>query len=1526
MSKAGIQSNRGDGYQTLVAFDWALTVLSDPGYQWLEVDSVNWPVDDVVVGKADGRIICCQCKKNQTQHRSWSLADLEDELRKAISLFKNTPQSEAWFYSRTAFGELAALREFSRNYSDESSFKANLTNAHRKTDSRLSGLLLEENSELSTYQFLKRISFENSPELERMAELLGERLRQLASNGSAAFDAIWYRLDNLGMRVGSSGVSSEVQHRLSREELKDVLNRSGSVLTPPMAQEEIRAAFESTSSVGRAWKTDVGTEHLSNSAVDELVQAIQAKYRSVLLTGMPGSGKTCVMLDVQEHLERMAQDTHELAPLFIQSREFADLVAERDRKAQGLSGDLVSQVARLAETTHVVVMIDSLDVLSIAREHTVLTYFLSLIDRLLIIPKVTVVAACRDFDRHYDLRIAQRTWEVEIACQPLDWERQVEPLLSKLDIDASVIDQVTRDLIRNPRELALFVDLALQMGSFNVVTSQALSEQYLATFVGQGDLLGDVALHAIEEMASEMLKLRTLTLPQQRFGASQEVKRGLLSNHILHETREGQLTFGHQTLLDVLVISRAVRLGMSLNEFIQGLPPVPFVRPSIRSFVMQLASKDRVVFRRQLRAVLSGSAAFHIRRLVAETFAEYVPQDDDWLLILDLRRQHKEVFQVIYNQADGVEWHYFWLKHLVPFLKNVNDVEGLTTHAHRISQWKNEDAVGVIAFWSDMLAIDGIDHERLAESIAQYIARFDAENIVLCGPLLTQLLGLPRQEHSLLGSALARLVEFDSLDDAALWSYIAGEVSEADVVAFHLNNKLRCQTHEFGSKNQDFLSDRMRASTALLDLAVTSVEQWSKARAQRYGTAIESLLTGFLNETSYGDVHSQLDLRHIDNERVLFDALESAIVHHARTQSCWWADNRERLAFSSEGALRYFAILGCTEATKENLDLIAMMLSDREWFESLLSYEIGSLLKTAYPHLDGDSQERIQATLLSLHEVGAADPQERDWRLIEQSQLVLAIPCHLRTQEAQAVIDECETLSWPLERAPRIGARGGMVRAPFSFKKFLDVSDAGALRLLTHYDGYESRFDEFLVGGQREVGRQLREAASRHPSRFVGFLSKNWLSIPDCFRDDIMEGVGEYLRYEYGDLRPNGDWLPIESPDATVIARNILDELEGHPEYWHHNRAASKAIEGCAFVVADGKDSDRLACMALEFSTLKEESSVSGDSVDLITTGINMSRGNIANALMVLANQHEEKGISWPDSLLYALRRFSDDKNPAVRSVLLRRMPYLQSLHAEIGWELFGVIMQKNVSGLWEVAEPCLYHAYHKAFDRVQLWLDKVYDEGKGKDLETWGRISALAAFSGKVDFSSLLIELKAMESVDAWSGAASVWSHSDNLLRHRDQCLSGLDSGLNLENKFAVVVARKFRSLLQKSESLAIVPIDLIKRCFALLEKKSESGRSDIFGIDKWLSSASLIDPAYALEAAELYFEFVRRTKAHLYDHENCLTQLLTRFFAHAEELEESDGGEMLHRVVVVQDLLLALGVNSVDDWLKEAERSLSQ
>ncbi|WIT11952.1 AAA family ATPase [Paucibacter sediminis] len=470
MSKAGIQSNRGDGYQTLVAFGWALYVLSDPDYQWIEVDSVKWSVDDVVIGRADGRKICCQCKKNQADHKAWSIADLADELAKAIALLANDCTVEVRFYSRSAFGDLSALKELSVNYADEATYQLNLGTKHRRSDAALKRLIEQTRVSLSTYEFLCRTTFEVSPELDQMSALLHERLRILASKPTAAFDALWRRLDQLGMRTSNQGLSTAVRHRLDSADLKGLLTQAGAMLTPPMNAVEVRASFKGTSAIGRAWRRDVGNERISSPVVEDLLAAIEAKASSILLSGLPGSGKTCVMLAVQEELERRAQASSDLLPLFIQAREFADMATAQDRQTQGLSELWVESVARMAEDSHVVVIIDSLDVLSIAREHVVLTYFLAQIDRLLLISNVTVVTACRDFDRHYDRRIAQRTWAKEFACQPLNWEADIVPLLARLGIDTTTIDSTTRALIRNPRELALFAELAQRRGSFNVVT------------------------------------------------------------------------------------------------------------------------------------------------------------------------------------------------------------------------------------------------------------------------------------------------------------------------------------------------------------------------------------------------------------------------------------------------------------------------------------------------------------------------------------------------------------------------------------------------------------------------------------------------------------------------------------------------------------------------------------------------------------------------------------------------------------------------------------------------------------------------------------------------------------------------------------------------------------------------------------------------------------------------------------------------------------------------------------------------
>jgi hypothetical protein len=1349
---------------------------------------------------------------------------------------------------------------------------------------------------------------------------LFERLRALVSNPEAAYNALWTELDHLGMRLDTDSSNAATRHRLTKDDLEAILAKAGSMKTPSMETSQIRKSMQQTSAIGRSWRRAIGNQFIPSAVVDEVIAAVHGKQRSILVTGPAGSGKTCVMLAVQDALEKLARSSSDIVPLFIQSREFADMQTADEHDAQGLSKHWVEAIARLADQAQVVVVIDSLDVLSIARSHNVLKYFLAQTDRLLLIPNVTIVTACREFDRRYDRSIAQRDWDKEITCQPLSWELEIAPLLAKLNIDTATIEVATRTLIRNPRELALFVELAQRGGSVNAVTGQALAQQYLAA-ITQDASLGDAAMKAIESFATDMLSRRTLSVPKQRFAESAQMRQALLSHNILLETQHGNLAFGHQTLLDVLVVSSALRRGLSLHQFIQELTPVPFVRPSIRSFVAQLAAGDRSEFRKQVRTVLTGGLVFHIRRLVAEMVAAGIPDDQDWPLMRDLLDKHPDVFQVIYWSAVQLPWHHFWLKNLVPLLLERRDGEGITRHARVISSWQNDDAPGVIAFWRDSLKLDWADKNQIAGHLRFSLQRVDTVHCSLLAPLVMNLLELPRQKHSYFGHVLARCVTAGHISDAVLWRCIIGEVSDADVRQHRVANNLHCDSHEFDN-NRGFLHHRMQQSTALLDLAVDTLERWSGVATSSWNAAAGHR-TVFLPDTSYATAHSQTDDRYSDSLQQLLGTVEVAIVHHATAHSDWWQSNRARLGCSAEGALRYFAILGCVKAPTSNLDVISQMLRDKALLESDLSHEVGTLLKATFLHLEPLLQEQILAVILTCHCDNIANVEDREWIVQRQAQLILAIPVHLRTAAAQAVLDQCEKDAGPLDRKPRIDVWGGMVRSPFSFEVFLSATDDEVIRLLAHYDGHSRRdAGDFLTGGEEEVAGELRSSASRHPMRFLQLLDARFEELNARFRDSILNGAADYLAYRHGNLRPSGEWTPLEVPDATILAIRILEALESQAAYWHHRPAAASALKSCAHVVADTSTAARLISLATSFSTLPELPHANSDKHALLCSGMNMSRGRVAEALMIVAVQLETAGVNWPKALAPALLLFSADKDAAVRAMILNRLAYFQSIRLTLGWQLFDLAMENPAPGLWALAEPCLYHAYHRHFDIVGPRLHQLLQAGSAEDLETWGRISALASLAKRLELHALLTELTTLRSVDAWLGAASVWTHVDNAVQHREQCMQGLNAGLQAGDANGIAVASKCMHMFNETRPSFLPPISLLQSCADLLATAPEPNRGVGFNFHPWLNAAAQRDPEYALQATEMYLHYVRQTNTSVYDHERHLPQLMTCLFAHAEEIEEADSGAMLKRVVAAQDALLTLSVNGVNEWLSAAER----
>jgi len=133
------------------------------------------------------------------------------------------------------------------------------------------------------------------------------------------------------------------------------------------------------------------------------------------------------------------------------------------------------------------------------------------------------------------------------------------------------------------------------------------------------------------------------------------------------------------------------------------------------------------------------------------------------------------------------------------------------------------------------LSLDWFDNKEIAGRLGLHLSKIDTGNLALVAPLLERLLSMPRRNYDFLEDTIARCVTAEVIEDIWLWRYVAGDINDDDVIKYQFNKKLRCQSHEFGSTSENnFFYERMKQSTALLDLAVESIEQWSRTKSSRY--------------------------------------------------------------------------------------------------------------------------------------------------------------------------------------------------------------------------------------------------------------------------------------------------------------------------------------------------------------------------------------------------------------------------------------------------------------------------------------------------------------------------------------------------------------------------------------------------------------------------------------------------------------------------------------------------------------------
>lgn len=1297
----------------------------------------------------------------------------------------------------------------------------------------------------------------------------------------------------------------DTKYKITRSDILAELAKHELNPTPKRSEAEILANFNSASSIGRYWLREIDGKKISRSELPQIIELIEQGSRTILLIDRPGSGKTCMLLDLADYIEQKKASVWGL--LFIKGDKFTNISSEQKLTAHGLPEDIVGQCARLADYRKVVVIIDSLDVLSLSRQHGSLKVFLGIIDRLEKLEKVTVIVACRNFDLEYDPLLRGRSWQHKINLQPLDFDTQVQSFLIDWQVDVSKMTLVLRSLLQIPQNLRIYERLAKLGVSSQPASAYELYNSFLEEVVVKNSILGTEAIDALQNMAEQLMQQRTQSYSKVSFGASEDTVRQLISQEVLLETSPGILEFSHKTLADCLTVRATRAKNQTLVQFILQHPQLPFIRPAVRAFFFYLRAYQPDAFRRQVWEVLShDEIAYHVKRLVSESFAEIEPIEEDWRSLRRIFQNYPDLFRRLLWRANNGTWWNIITQHWLPEAKLAQERETwLLQFVHWLGAWMNKYPAEIVAFWRQAIAEQWANPQNLTGSIRSMLNSFEAWDTPGIQELLETLVeDFEIEEHDRLGRLLSRWVQSTNSGDILLWKYITKNVLPEDVGNWDFRNKLYCQPHEFHQEN--FLAERLKQSDLLLTLALNEMEGWRE----------------LLSLTSWGLQHSQGVIHSVDSLRFLLHSLETALKFRSRKNDTWWQTNEPRLRTLEIDFIRYFVTQVYKENIEANIPGIENLLQDEELFRwSRINYELGELMNMAYPYISESARVANQTIIWSLcSERKKYEEEFSCWAYRRFYNFFLWIPCIFRTPETQAFIDTWQNCFGYSRPEPNIHNWGGCVMPPLSSQDLLKLSNKGLFQLLDYYKAHKNRniFDRDMIGGFSEVKVVLRDACSLHPEKFIrlfiSFIQENLYQDYVCA---LVEGIAFHLRYRFGNLQPAQQWEPIEPLlEGEAIASTLLNWLERYFIIWEDGQTVRYALEACCDVLTDSESAKRLSLLLFWlYNKYSEDRKIRINSHDLLTTAINSIHGVAAESAIKLCNRLLEKEQPVPDLLLLLLHHAARDAAIYVRIPILQHLPFLIHKNPDLGWQLLADVFKEPQPHLWKYTELCFYYQYHHNFDIVAPYLNRLLYEGMEEAGDIWGRLSALASLAGNISQEQLFATLVKTNSNAAWQGVTQVFIANLELKEHRENCITGLINVLGYKNISQDILGKIDRCFEEESKRACI------RREFAVafLEALPASARDiDFDGFLEWLGYESRRNPLSALELTEtLAAKFESRMNVSLLWRTEPLIAALNEIL---READETDDPKLIQRAINLQDRFLKLDMRGMEELLNKA------
>lgn len=1530
MSRAGTKANQGGDFQIAIAIHWVIRLLSDQNIDYIQAESngilgfsAKITVDDIVIVHKEGYRYYIQAKKNQSTNRSWTFADLGEELLKCKEQLHSDNTATIYFYSATPFGDFQSLAEACGEYPDFSAFQCAAGNKQNDSLTHLAEKWQE--SVQNSFDLVKRVKFGSHFNFEEWKRQNLQELKRLVTKPETAL-AILESFVN-SHQSKQTGTNFEIR----REQILAELRKHGVISAPTYVTQEILDKFTEISRIGRDWNRTVGGQQITRPELTSVIQNIEQRKSTILIVDRPGSGKTCLLLDIAEHLE----SDDEKVLLFLKGDRFIDA---ETRKI--LPTDLVEMCARLAESRHLIIVIDSLDVLSLSRDSGGLSYFLSLIDRLNGLTNITLVVACRSFDLQYDAKLRNREWQQKIELADFDFDKVVAPILSKWRVSASGLSIELKQLLCLPQNLRLFESIANVERGLEVRNAFELQNVFLDECVRKHPDIGASGLKSLQQLAYQLIKLRTHHLPVVQFSAEELTQRSLISQNVLFEDA-GKIAFTHQTLFDALVVQHALANGEDLLSFILAHPPFPFLRASVQTFIFHLRTHSPDLFSRQITKTLaSDKVAYHLKRLIVETIGTLsIDPLDDWPLVRRIFQQHPSLFERMFWKTTGTGWFRLLLDQWFPLLGD-HDQKWRRNFLHHLGQWANDLPEEVTT-----LRIRAINeqwgNENTLDTIIWQLEQFTEWSNKKIYPLLELISQEIRSLHEIdqhgdFLNTLAKYVTATGQGYDLLWQFMTRKVTNESISRFELQRQLDCNF-----QNENILQQALKNSNHFLALVLQSLTTW----AYREKSIGKYLNTAFVHSCpSYNRMHSQSEYPFSSSADLgsLLQALEAAIYHHAKEETSWWQENEPQLRNSNLSIILYFLITPYSEFSEKYADGISTLLTNPELLRyGHLDYELGELMQVSYPALSEQSQLKNQKIILSLYE-------NNEWRELHgyvdelplwvyrnQYYYLLRIPVIYRSLESQTFIERYTHDFGSFLPEPEIISRGGMVGCPLTLEQMQSLSDMALIKYCKHYEGYGDTDDnhpaDYLRGGQGQVQHLLSEATAYDPERYLKLIPLFISSELDIgYAQNIVHGVASHIRYRFGNVKPSSGEFKWKKPevDGEWLAVKLLDLLESAKWLWadtgHFNLFSIP--EACCDVLTDKKQTERLVFILFQLLFQLRRNQVGRNTDQLLDNtyghalrfdAINSDWGHIGSGVAKLCNRLLEAEHEIPE-LLYPLLCHLVKTSKQAAMTVIDYIPYMTYKKPEWGFQLFSVIYDAEVPACpWGLAQQHLYYQYHDNFEYTAPYLERMLQSGETTAIQGWGRLSTMCHLAGHLTQDQLFEQLKKVNKEEAWIAAAQVFEANIDKYNRDGLCINGMTRILELELGMPRVIS-EIEDVFDPKTHGCYVGNDFVRLYIEKANFKEE--RWSIKHLLDWLAVLSIRDPLASLELLEILADKLSAESTRRLYEGKSLIQALNSLL---READETDDGQLINRVIGLQDRFLQLDLYGIEDFFNAAGRS---